>query len=138
MAAVAAAESERSSPDIGERGDRPPSDSDDLGHPADISIAHRDRSTTLVAPGIGLEKSEVRIPSDVDARQRLTGQSQEGGDLRLVALKQHDFDGEMRFLVKVPSHALPDTDHLRIVCDGTYPDRPAHDCVSLLGPKIWG
>ena len=23
---------------------------------------------------------------------------------------------------------LPDADHLRIICDGAHPDRPAHDC----------
>src|ERR1700731_3079014 len=126
MAAVAAAERQRAVLEIGDRRHRAPGDRDDLGHPAYIRIAHRDRSAAVVAPGIGLNISEVRIPSDVDARQRIAGQGQEGSDLRLVALKQHDPNGEARFLVKVTSHALPDTHHLRIICDGTYPDRPAH------------
>jgi hypothetical protein len=38
--------------------------------------------------------------------------------------------------MKVPSHSLPNTDHLLIVCDGTHPDRPVHDCVSLFGLGI--
>ena len=131
MTAVAAAEGQGAVFEIGKRSDRPTGDGDDLGRPADIRIAHRDRPATAVAPSIGLDKGEVGIPSDVDPRQRLAGQGQEGGDLRLVALKQHHLDGQARLLVKVPSHALPDTDHLRIICDGTYPDCPAHDCFSL-------
>ena len=130
MAAVAAAEGQGAVLEIGKHGHRPAGDRDDLGRPAHVRIAHRDRPATVVAPGIGLDKGEVRIPSDVDARQRLAGHGEEGGDLRLVALKQHHLDRQARFLVKVSSHALPDTDHLRIVCDGTYPDRPAHDCFS--------
>src|SRR5436305_2720573 len=125
MAAVAAAERERAVLEIGKLRYRSPGDGDDLGHPAHIRIAHGDRSATVVAPGIGLDKSEVRIPADVDARQRRAGRGEEGFDLRLVALKQHYFDGKTRFLVKVPPHALPDTDYLRIICDGTHPDRPA-------------
>jgi len=50
--------------------------------------------------------------------------------LRLIALKQHDFDGEVGLLVKISPHALPDADYLRIICDGTNPDRSAHDCFS--------
>jgi hypothetical protein len=136
MPAVAAAKRQRPAFEIGKLGDRPAGDRDDLGHPANIRIPHRDRPAAMVAPGISLDIGEVGIPSDVDARQRVTGQGEEGSDLRLVALKQNDFDGEMRFLVKVPSHSFPNCDHLRIVCDGTYPDRPAHDCVSLLGLEI--
>src|ERR1700730_13143347 len=130
VAAVAAAKGQGAALKIGKLGDRPAGYRNDLGHPAHISIAHRDRSATVVAPGIGLDKSEVRIPSDVDVWQGLARRSQQGGDLRLVALKQHDLDRDMRFLVKVASHAPPDPDPLRIICDGTYPDRPAHDCFS--------
>src|SRR5262245_22896898 len=130
MAAVAAAERQGAVLQIGKRSDRPTGDRNDLGHPADIGIAHRDRSAMVVAPGIGLEVCEVRIPCDVDARQRLAWQGKEGGDLCLVALKQHDLDGKMRFLVKIPSHTLPDADHLWIVSHGTYPDRPTHGCFS--------
>src|SRR5258706_13850858 len=115
MAAVAAAERQGSVFEIGKPSNRPPGYCDDLGRPAHISIAHRDWSATVVAPGIGLDIGEVRIPSDVDARQRLAGHRQEGGDLRLIALKQHYLDGETRLLVKVTSQALPDTDPLRRV-----------------------
>src|SRR4029077_17304744 len=68
MAAVAAAEGQGAVFEIGEPSDRPTGYRDDLGGPAHISIAHRDRSATVVAPGIGLDIGEVRIPSDVDAR----------------------------------------------------------------------
>src|SRR5258706_15558046 len=106
MAAVAAAERQGSVFEIGKPSNRPPGYRDDLGRPAHIAIAHRDRSATVVAPGIGLDIGEVRIPSDVDARQRLARQGQESSDLRLVALKQHHLDGETGFLVKVTPHAL--------------------------------
>src|SRR5579871_1303049 len=127
MAAVAAAECKGTILEIGEAGYWPASYCDDLGHPAHIGIAHGDGSTTLVAPGIGLDKSEIGIPGDVDPWQRLTRRGEQRGDLHLITLKQHDFDRNMGFLVKVASHALPDTDHLRVIGDGTHPDRPAHD-----------
>src|SRR5260370_8648597 len=130
MAAVAAAEGQGAVFKIGKRSNWPPGSRDDLGRPAHVSIAHRDRSATALAPRIGLDKGGVRIPSDVDVRQPLAERGQQGGDLRLVALKEHHLDGETCFLVKVPPHALPDTDHLRIICDGTYPDCLAHDCFS--------
>jgi hypothetical protein len=93
MAAVAAAEGEGAVFKIGKRSNRPPGYRDDPGRPAHVGIAHRDRPATVVAPGIGLDIGEVRIPCDVDARQRLARRGQEGGDLRLVALKQHHLDG---------------------------------------------
>ena len=42
--------------------------------------------------------------------------------LRLIALEQHDLDGQMRLLVKIAPHSFPDRDHLRIVRDGPHPD----------------
>src|SRR5712675_123477 len=66
MAAVAASERQGAVLEIRKRRHRAPGDRDDLGHPTHIRIAHRDRSAAVVAPGIGLDISEVRIPSDVD------------------------------------------------------------------------
>src|SRR5229473_2818788 len=62
VAAVAAAKGQGAALKIGKRGDRPAGDRNDPGRPAHVRIAHRDRSATVVAPGIGLDKSEVRIP----------------------------------------------------------------------------
>jgi hypothetical protein len=71
MAAVAAAESQGAVLEIGKPGNRSTRYCDDPGRPTHIGIAHRDGSAALVAPGICLEISEVRIPGDVDAWQRL-------------------------------------------------------------------
>ena len=126
MPAVAAAQRERTIPEIGKLRNGSTGHGDDLAHPAQIGVAHRNRAATPLAPCIGLDEGEVRIPSDIDPRQRRAGRCEKGGHLHLVALKQHHLDVEMRFLVKVMPHALPDRNHLRIICDGTYPDRPAH------------
>jgi hypothetical protein len=45
------------------------------------------------------------------------GAGQKRVNLRLVALEQHDFERQMRLLVKVASHAFPNRHHLRIVRD---------------------
>jgi hypothetical protein len=75
---------------------------------------------------IGLQIREVGVPTDVDVRRMIVGASQKRVNLRLVALEQHDFDRQMRLLVKVASHAFPNRHDLRIVGDGSYPDRSRH------------
>src|SRR5262249_545221 len=125
MPAVATAKRKSAIFEIGKPGDRPTGYRDDPGHPAHVCIAHRDRPARAFAPSGGLDKSEVCIPSDVDARQRIARPGEERRDLVFIALKQRHLHGETRLLVKVPPHALPDADHLRIVCDRTYPDCPA-------------
>ncbi len=126
MAAVAAAERQRTISKSGERSDRAPTDCDDLGCPAEIGVAHGDRAAGMAAPHIGLQIREVGVPGDVDTRRGIAGRGQEGAYLRLVTLEQYDLDGDARLLVKVASHAFPDRHHLGIVRDGTHPDRSAH------------
>src|SRR5262249_25376960 len=128
MAAVAAAESQLAALEIGKTGDGPAGDCDDFGHPAQIRITHRNRPAAALAPHVGLDIGEIGVPADVDARQGIAGRGEEGRDLRLVTLKQHHFDGQMRLLMEVAPHTLPDAHYLRIIGDGTHPDCSAHDC----------
>jgi hypothetical protein len=53
MAAVAAAERQDAISQIGKRSDRTPARRDDLGHPGEIGIAHRNRLAAMFAPHIG-------------------------------------------------------------------------------------
>src|SRR5215472_2915865 len=127
MAAIAAAERERALLDITQPTDRAARRRHDLGHPAEIGIAHGDRPAGAPAPRLGLQKREIRVPADVDAGHGRAGRRQEGLDLRLIALEQDDLDRKIALLVKVAPHAFPDGDHLGVIGNGPHPDRPAHD-----------
>ena len=68
-----------------------------------------------------------------DALWKVPGQ---GEDLRLVALKEDDLDGEVRFLVKVAAHALPNRNHFWIVGNGSQPDCFSHRPPQSLIPNV--
>src|SRR5207244_2648451 len=79
----------------------------DLSHPAEIGVAHGDRAAAMTAPFFGLQVSEVGIPGDIDVRQRITCLREERDDLRLITLKEYDVHRQMRFVVKISPHPLP-------------------------------
>src|SRR5215213_3527219 len=66
MAAVAAAECERPAFQIRDGRNGAASDRNDLGHPAQVGIAHGDRTTGVAAPLIRLKVSEVCVPRNID------------------------------------------------------------------------
>src|SRR5712692_1330358 len=108
MAAITAAKRQYTIFKVGKRCDRPPLYRNDLGHPAEIGIAHGDWSAAMAAPGIGLQIREICIPRNVDARRRIAGRSQQSLDLPLVAQEEYDLDGQMRFVMEILPHAFPD------------------------------
>ena len=87
VSAVPAAKRERSIFQIGERGNRTSANRDDLGHPAEIGVAHGNRAAGVAAPLIGLQVSKVCIPCNIDTRHGVAGLGEQRHDLRLVALK---------------------------------------------------
>src|SRR5262249_13809030 len=107
VSAVPAAQRKRPIFQISESGNRSPGGCDDLRPPAEIGVAHCDRTTLVAAPLISLQVSKVCIPRDIDMRYVLARFGKEGEDLRLVALEKHDLNGKMRFFVKIGSHPLP-------------------------------
>src|SRR3954453_17175420 len=134
VSAVPAAKCERSIFQIRERSDGTSRGCHDLCHPAEIGVAHRDRTTGMAAPLIGLQVGKVCIPGDIDARQGLARLSKERDHLRLVALKEYNLNGKMRLLVEIAPHSLPNRNHFRMVCDSAYPDCLAHRCHGSLSP----
>src|SRR6516165_12050156 len=93
MSTVSATKRERPIFQICERRDGASGDRDDLGHPAEIGVAHGDRTTRMAAPLIGLQVGKVCVPGNIDMRQNLTRLGEEREDLRLVALKEYDLNG---------------------------------------------
>src|SRR6266436_4943922 len=87
VSAVSATERERPIPQIRDRRNWATVDRYDLGHPAQVSIAHGDRTTGVAAPLIRLKVGEVRVPGDIDTRQDLGWLAEERHDLRFVTLK---------------------------------------------------
>src|SRR6266496_1928440 len=87
VSAVPAAKRESTVSYIRERRNGGSGDGDDLGHPAEIGVAHGDRTTGMAAPLIRLEVGQVCVPGDIDTRHGLTRLGEERKDLRLVALK---------------------------------------------------
>src|SRR5689334_10016993 len=81
----------------------------------------------MPAPLIGLQVGKVCVPGDIYTRHSLAGLGEKSCDLRLIALKQHDLNREMRFLVKIVPHSLPNRDDLRIVGNSAQPDCFAHN-----------
>ena len=71
--AVAAAERQCASFEIGQFRDWAAGDGDDLRHPAEVGVAHRDRRALALAPFGRLKESEIRVPADVDAGARIGG-----------------------------------------------------------------
>ena len=126
MSAVPAANCERSIFQIGERRNGTSAHRDDLCHPAEIGVAHGNRAAGVAAPLIRLQVSKVRIPCNIDTWNCVARLGEERHDLGLVALKENDLNGQMRFLVKVAAHSLPDRHHLRIVGNSSQPDCFAH------------
>jgi hypothetical protein len=123
VAGIPAAERERAAAQIGERLHRATTHGQNLRHPADIRVAHCDRSAGARTPSVGLNEGEIRVPRDVDTRRPIARLCQQGRDLRLVALEQNDFDRELCILDEVAPHPLPDRDDLGIVGDGANPQR---------------
>ncbi len=126
VSAVSAAKGERPIFQIRESRNGTSRDGDDLCHPAEIGVAHSDRAARMAAPLIGLQVSKVCIPGDINTRHRIARLREERDDLRLIALKQNDLNGQMRFVVKVAPHPLPNRNHFRIVCNSSHPDCFAH------------
>src|SRR5437870_6880706 len=52
---------------------------------------------------------------------------EERDDLRLITLKEYDVHRQMRFVVKISPHPLPNRDHLWVVCNGSHPHCSAHN-----------
>src|SRR5579863_4661207 len=73
MAAVTTAQRQRAISQIRQFPDRPPADGDDLSCPADVRVAHRQRTASVAAPLVGLQVSQVRVPRDINAWQRILG-----------------------------------------------------------------
>jgi hypothetical protein len=46
----------------------------------------------MIAPSVGLQISQIRIPGDVNPRGSFARRSQEGTDLHLVTLEQQDLN----------------------------------------------
>src|SRR5215469_271254 len=87
MSAVSAAECKGSILQIRERRNRTSGNGDDLRHPAQVGVAHRDSAAEMPAPFIGLQVSEVGVPGDIDTGPEVAGLGEECTDLSLVALK---------------------------------------------------
>ena len=133
MSAVSAAQCERAIFQIrifqiGERRNRTSDNCDDLGHPAEIGIAHGDRSAGVAAPLIRLQVSKVCIPCNIDPWYCIARLGEEREDLGLVTLKENDLNGQVRFFVKVTPHPFPNRNHFRIVGYSSQPDCLAHIC----------
>src|SRR5262249_48419723 len=138
MPAIAAAERQCAAFHVGQRRNRSATDGDDLRGPAEVGVAHRDRSAAMITPGVRLQIRQVGIPRDVYARRQISRPRQKRSNLHLVTLEQHHLDRQIRFFVKVASHTLPDRHDLGIVCNSTYPYYSAHCCPSHWydqGPK---
>ena len=80
----------------------------------------------MATPLIGLQVRKVCVPGDINTRHGLAWLGEKREDLRLIALKQYDLNGKMRFLVKIAPHPFPNRDHFRIVCNRAEPDCFAH------------
>src|ERR1700693_5746997 len=84
VSAVSAAKCEGSIFQIGEPRNGASGDRDDLGHPAEIGVAHGDRTTGMAAPLIGLQVGKVCVPGNIDTWHGLARLGEESEDLRLV------------------------------------------------------
>src|SRR5260370_36605162 len=98
MAAVAAAERQRTISKSGERGDRTPADRNDLGRPGEVGVAHGDRAAAMATPRVGLQIREAPIPCDGDAWRGISPRGQKGPYLGLITLGHHHFDAHTRLL----------------------------------------
>ena len=107
VSAVSAAKRERSIFQISERRNRASASRDDLCHPAEIGVAHGDRAAGVAAQLIRLQVSKVCIPGNIDTRHGIVRLGEQRHDLRLVALKEYDLNGQMRFLVKIAAASPP-------------------------------
>src|SRR5207253_2386548 len=76
------------------------------------------------------DSSKLLIRGDIDTRQGIVRLGEQRHDLRLVALlvalKEYDLNGKMRFLVKIAPHPLPNRNYFRIICNSSHPDCFAH------------
>src|SRR5579862_4279935 len=65
VTAVSAANGKGPTFQVGERRNSTPASGDDLGHPAEIGVAHGHRAAGVAAPLVRLQVSEVRIPCNI-------------------------------------------------------------------------
>jgi hypothetical protein len=87
VSAVATAERESAIFQVCDGGNRATGNRNDLGHPAQIRVAHADRTTGAATPFRSLKVSEVCIPGDVDTRCGIAGLGQKRAHLVLITLK---------------------------------------------------
>src|SRR5262249_13599668 len=71
VSTVPAAKRERTIFQITKSANRAAGDRNDLGHPAEISVPHSDRTTGVTAPLISLQEGKICVPCDIDTRHGL-------------------------------------------------------------------
>ena len=92
MTTVTAPERHSAISKVDKRSDLTPAGRHDFGLPSNICVTHGNRPAAMLAPSVGLQIRQIRIPGDVNPGGGIAGRSQEGADLHLVTLEQHDLN----------------------------------------------
>src|ERR1700733_14988224 len=125
MPTIAAPQRQRAISQNSKPNNRSAANRHNLRHPPKIGIAHGDWLATMPAPLISLQVSKVRVPTNINPRQRIARASKERLHLRFITLKQHDLNRQPRLFMKIAAHAFPYRHYLRIIRNGAEPNRLA-------------